>query len=152
MIIQPDMWPQIVFSDEKKLNLDVCAITGVTDPPPFCRRTVCLAGRRMSRRISADLVRDRIHPAGLHGRSAHKKPYLSPNDHWLRVLHAKRFGRMTAGFWSRVLFCDKACVGLHGTSGLVSVWRRPHEAFSLKCVVPTPEWLDIAQRLCPDKT
>ncbi|KAE9046276.1 hypothetical protein PR001_g4635 [Phytophthora rubi] len=42
-----------------------------------------------------------------------------------------------SGFWSRVLFCDEACVEFHGTSGRVSVWRRTHEAFSPKCVIPT---------------
>ncbi|KAG3017322.1 hypothetical protein PC128_g3755 [Phytophthora cactorum] len=91
----------------------------------------------IKRRISRDLIRDRIHEAGLSGRSARKKPYLNPKHRRKRFAYAKKFKNQTAGFWKRVLFTDEASVELHGTSGRVSVWRRPHEAFDAKCIKPT---------------
>ncbi|KAG6954228.1 hypothetical protein JG687_00011914 [Phytophthora cactorum] len=67
--------------------------------------------------ISRDLIRDRIHAAGLHERSPRKKPFLSAKHRRQRLAYAKRFGAMNSGFWSRVLFCDEACVELHGKTG-----------------------------------
>ncbi|KAG2907710.1 hypothetical protein PC119_g10152 [Phytophthora cactorum] len=58
--------------------------------------------KEIGRPVSSDVVRDRIHEAGLHGRSARKKPYLSPKHHRLRRIYAKSFDKMTHHFWKRV--------------------------------------------------
>eukprot|EP00644_Phytophthora_capsici_P015147 jgi/Phyca11/128400/e_gw1.75.31.1 len=87
--------------------------------------------------ISSQTIRNRIHTTGLNGRSARKKPFLSRRHRRLRLAYAKRFHNMKPDWWSRVLFSDEASVELHGTSGRVSVWRRPHEAFDPRCVVST---------------
>ncbi|KAK1943198.1 Transposable element Tcb1 transposase [Phytophthora citrophthora] len=44
---------------------------------------------------------------------------------------------MTPFWWRRVMYSDEACIEMHGTSGRVSVWRRPHEALDPSCVKPT---------------
>ncbi|KAE8982184.1 hypothetical protein PR003_g10710 [Phytophthora rubi] len=87
--------------------------------------------------VSSTLVRERVRGAGLHGRSARKKPFLSRRHRQLRAAYAKRFDNMASEWWSRMLFSDEASVELHGTSGRVSVWRRADEAFDQRCVVPT---------------
>ncbi|KAG2924927.1 hypothetical protein PC119_g13963 [Phytophthora cactorum] len=56
----------------------------------------------------SDLIRDRIHEAGLDGTSARKKPYLNPNHRRKRFAYANKFKNQTAGFWKRVLFTDEA--------------------------------------------
>jgi transposase len=94
-------------------------------------------GAEIGRKVSKWTIRSRIHAAGLNGRSARKKPFLSKKHRRARLLYAKKYGHLTAEDWDDVLFTDEAKVELHGTTGRVSVWRRTHEAFSSKCVLPT---------------
>ncbi|KAG2840392.1 hypothetical protein PC114_g5232 [Phytophthora cactorum] len=91
---------------------------------------------RHDRRIVREVEKNRF-VTGLNGRSARKKPYLNPKHRRKRFAYAKKFKNQTAGFWKRVLFTDEASVELHGTSGRVSVWRRPHGAFDAKCIKAT---------------
>jgi len=93
--------------------------------------------KEINKSVSEQAIRNRINSAGLNGRSARKKPFLSRRHRRLRLEYAKRFDNMQPSWWSRVLFSDEASVELHGTSGRVSVWRRPHEAFDARCVIPT---------------
>ncbi|KAE9016525.1 hypothetical protein PR002_g13632 [Phytophthora rubi] len=87
--------------------------------------------------VSLQVVRNRLNAVGLNGRSARKKPYLSNKHRKQRLAYAKRLAHLEKDDWANVLFTDEASVELHGTSGRVSVWRRTHEAFHEKCVVPT---------------
>ncbi|KAE9187998.1 hypothetical protein PF005_g20235 [Phytophthora fragariae] len=100
-------------------------------------RLAAEVSKEIGKEVSSDLIRDRIHEAGLFGRSARKKPFLSAKHRRQRLKYAKCFDNMQPEWWSRVLFSDEASVELHGTSGRVSVWRRPHEAFDPRCVIST---------------
>nr|CCA27456.1 Tc1like transporase putative [Albugo laibachii Nc14] len=73
------------------------------------------------------------------GRSARKKPYLKKDQKRKRLAYAKKLLNkfVDAKDWECVLYTDESSVQLHGTSGNVSVWRRPNEAFHEKCTVPT---------------
>ncbi|KAE9322548.1 hypothetical protein PF008_g17568 [Phytophthora fragariae] len=87
--------------------------------------------------ITPQVVRNRLNESGLNGRSARKKPYLSKKHRQQRLAYAKRLAHFEEEDWETVIFTDEASVELHGTTGRVSVWRRTHEAFHEKCVVPT---------------
>ncbi|KAG3112312.1 hypothetical protein PI125_g8334 [Phytophthora idaei] len=87
--------------------------------------------------VSPEVVRARVRAAGLRGRSARKKPFLSRKHRRQRLRHAQKFLDWPEEKWRTVFFSDEASVELHGTSGRVSVCRRPHEAFDDKYVLPT---------------
>lgn len=89
--------------------------------------------------VHPQTVRNRIIDAGLNGRSARKTPFLTKQHRAKRLVYAKKLQRRFAepDDWKHVLFTDEASVQLHGNTGKVSVWRRPHEAFQEKCTVPT---------------
>lgn len=89
--------------------------------------------------VHPQTVRNRIIDAGMNGRSARKTPYLTKQHKAKRLVYAKKLLRKFAEpeDWQRILYTDEASVQLHGSTGKVSVWRRPHEAFEEKCTVPT---------------
>nr|CCA18865.1 PREDICTED: similar to predicted protein putative [Albugo laibachii Nc14] len=89
--------------------------------------------------VCPQTIRNRIKEAVLNGRSARKKPYHKKDQKRKRLAYAKKLpdNFVDAKDWESVLYTDEASVQLHGNSGNVSVWRRPHEAFHEKCTVPT---------------
>lgn len=89
--------------------------------------------------VTASTVRNRLKAVGFNGRSARKKPYLSKTHKQKRLAYAKRLlaELPREQDWKDVLFTDEASVQLNGSTGMVKVWRKPHEAFDEKCTVPT---------------
>ncbi|EGZ27076.1 hypothetical protein PHYSODRAFT_320926 [Phytophthora sojae] len=98
---------------------------------------VAVVSKDAGRVVSPQVVRNRLNAVGLDGRSARKKPYLSKKHRKQCLVYTKRLAHLEKDDWANVLFTDEAPVELHDTSGRVSVWRRTHEAFYEKCVVPT---------------
>ncbi|OWZ00936.1 hypothetical protein PHMEG_00027772 [Phytophthora megakarya] len=93
---------------------------------------------KMDRRVVRVVKANRfISEATLAAFVARKKTYLSRIHMKKRLAYAKKYKDMTADAWEKVLFTDEGMVEMHGKSGYVSVWRRTHEAFNPKCVLPT---------------
>ncbi|KAG2877018.1 hypothetical protein PC129_g20829 [Phytophthora cactorum] len=79
--------------------------------------------------VSPEVVRARVRAAGLHGRSARKKPFLSRKHRRQRLRYAQKFLDWPEKKWRTVLFSDEASVELHGTAGTSgwykwSLWRQ----------------------------
>ncbi|GMF21887.1 unnamed protein product [Phytophthora fragariaefolia] len=100
-------------------------------------RSAAEVQKDIGRKVSKWTIRSRIHAAGFNGRSARKKPYLSKKHRLARQAYAKKYCELSAEQWEDVFFTDEARLELHGTTGRVSVWRRRHESFSTKRVLPT---------------
>ncbi|KAF0705077.1 hypothetical protein AaE_014664 [Aphanomyces astaci] len=87
--------------------------------------------------ISRTTIRNRITAAGLNGRAARKKPFLSKLNRKKRLAFAKKYQTWTPEEWEKVLFTDESPFNLTGSCGRVYVWRKPGEEFLDACVVPT---------------
>lgn len=79
--------------------------------------------------LSPSTIRNRLHEAGLNGRSARKKPYLSKKHREQRRAYARKLLKLSESDWQKMMFSDEASVQLHGATGRVWVWRKVDEAF-----------------------
>lgn len=87
--------------------------------------------------VSPSLVRSRLHDAGLRGRAARKKPYLTARHRKARLAYACDCLKFSENDWKQVVFSDESTVELTGNAGRVFVWRKPGEEFAEECTVPT---------------
>lgn len=87
--------------------------------------------------LSPSTIRNRLHAAGLKGRAARKKPYLTKKHKAARTKYADDCLKFTPAEWQRVVFSDESSVWMTGSAGRVFVWRSPGEEFNEECTVPT---------------
>lgn len=87
--------------------------------------------------VSPQTIRNRLHDAGLHGRAARKKPYLTKQHRAQRLKYANDCLKFTPDDWKRVIFSDESSVWLTGSAGRIYVWREPGEEFKEGYTVPT---------------
>jgi transposase len=87
--------------------------------------------------VSPQLIRNRLHEAGYHGRVARKKPWISPQNKKARLQWARTYQDKPQTFWNRVLWSDESKFNLFQSDGMVRVWRKPSEAYKKQCLQPT---------------
>lgn len=73
----------------------------------------------------------------LHGRTARKKPLISPVNKKKRLVFAKKFIQEPATFWNNVLFSDESKFCIFGIKGRKLVWRKSGTAFDVQNLAPT---------------
>jgi transposase len=87
--------------------------------------------------ISAQTVRNTLKRAGLNGRIARKKPFLSPRHKKLRLDFATAFCAVPLDEWNDILFCDESKFNVSGSDGRFYVWRKAGEEFKEECLQGT---------------
>lgn len=88
-------------------------------------------------KCSATTVRRVLHKAGLHGRIARKKPFVSAKNKKNRLEYAHAYYTKDYEFWKNVIFVDESKFNLFGSDGRVNVWRKPNEELDPKHLRPT---------------
>jgi len=74
---------------------------------------------------------------GFRNRIAHKKFYLSIDHRAKRLAFAKEYRHWTESDWENVIWTNESSFELGKTSRQIRVWRKVHDAYESKCLVPT---------------
>lgn len=87
--------------------------------------------------ISPKTTRRHLKTMGYNGRTARRKPMLTPKNianrnNWAMEMHQKQ-----ASFWNGVIFSDECRFSQFSDNGRTWIWRRPEQEFSLKHLQPT---------------
>ncbi|GBM82504.1 hypothetical protein AVEN_15506-1 [Araneus ventricosus] len=77
--------------------------------------------------ISPETVRRVLRAAGLNGRSARRKFFVSAKNRKLMFSFAKSMLNKPEAYWNNVLFADKSKYNIFGSDGRIMVWRRKNE-------------------------
>lgn len=88
--------------------------------------------RRCGVKVSDRTVQRTLNKAGLHGRTARNKPYISPANKQKRLAFALEHVDKDQEYWNRVLFTDESKFNISASDGKVTVWRRVGEEFQQK--------------------
>jgi hypothetical protein len=83
---------------------------------------------------SKQVIRDRLHFVGLHGRRKTKKPRRLNRHKVDRLAFAREHLRWNRRQWGKVLFTDECRVCLKWVDGRVRVWRARGEELEDSCV------------------
>jgi len=89
------------------------------------------------KKVCAQTIRNCLHKAGLHGRVARRKPYISAINKKKRLEFAKLHVNQPDSFWENVIFSDESKFNIFGHDGPSKVWRKPNEALKEKNLIPT---------------
>lgn len=95
------------------------------------------ASGKFGKRLHPSTVRRILMRAGLYGRVAKKKPFISPKNRRVRVNFAKAHRHWTYADWSRILWSDEKKFNLKGSDGRVYVRRRKGEEYKPECMQGT---------------
>ncbi|DAZ95367.1 TPA: hypothetical protein N0F65_002161 [Lagenidium giganteum] len=87
--------------------------------------------------VSTEAVRQILHRAGLNGRAARKKPFISRVNKKKRLTYAMELKDWTLSQWKNVLFTGESKFNVGTSDGHVYVWRRVGEELNSQCLVPT---------------
>ena len=87
--------------------------------------------------VSTSTIRKRLLRSGLRGCKAKKKPKVSEKQRKARIAWAKEHLNLTSENWDKVIFSDESTFTIQNHVGNNIVRRRPHEAFSPQCILPT---------------
>ena len=87
--------------------------------------------------MSTSTIRKRLLRSGLRGCKAKKKPKVSEKQRKARIAWAKEHLNWTSEDWDKVIFSDESTFTIQNHAGNNFVRRRPHEAFSPQCILPT---------------
>ncbi|GBN19544.1 Transposable element Tc1 transposase [Araneus ventricosus] len=92
---------------------------------------------KFSTSISHETVRRVLRTAGLNGRSACRKFFVSAKNRKLRLSFAKSMLNKPEAYWNNVLFVDESKFNIFGSNGRIMVWRRKNEELNPKNLVGT---------------
>ncbi|GBN52640.1 Transposable element Tc1 transposase [Araneus ventricosus] len=90
--------------------------------------------------ILPETVRRVLRVAGLNGRSARRKFFVSAKNRKLRLSFAKSMLNKPETYWNNVLFADKSKFYIFGSDGRIMVWRRKNEELNPKNLVGTVKY------------
>ncbi|GBM30235.1 Transposable element Tc1 transposase [Araneus ventricosus] len=90
--------------------------------------------------ISPGTARRVLRVAGLNGRSAHRKFFVSAKNGKLRLSFSKLMFNKPEMYWNNVLFSDESKFNIFGSDGSVMVWRRKNEELNPKDLVGTVKY------------
>ena len=82
-------------------------------------------------------MRNRLKNAGLHGRVARKRSYISPINRSKRTEFAKQYQDQPWEFWKTVIWSDESKFELLSNKRRQTVWRKNGTAFDIKHITPT---------------
>ncbi|GBM92328.1 hypothetical protein AVEN_136372-1 [Araneus ventricosus] len=82
---------------------------------------------KFSSSITPETVRRVLRAAGLNGRSARRKFFVSAQNRKLRLSFAKSMLNKPETYWNNVLFADESKFNIFGSDGRIMVWRRKNE-------------------------
>ena len=88
-------------------------------------------------KVSTLTIRKRLLQSGLRGCKAKKKPKVSEKQRKARIAWAKEHLNWTSEDWDKVIFSDESTFTIQNHAGNNFVRKRPHEAFSPQCILPT---------------
>lgn len=86
---------------------------------------------------NTETVRRVLRRAGLNGRIARKKPFISKKNKHIRLTFAHNYVMKDISFWNNVLFTDESKFNLFGSDGRVNVWRKTNEEMLPQHLRPT---------------
>ncbi|GBN21028.1 Transposable element Tc1 transposase [Araneus ventricosus] len=87
---------------------------------------------KFSTSILPETVRRVLGTAGLNGRSARRKFFVSVKNRKLRLSFAKSMLNNLETYWNNVLFVDESKFNIFGSDGRIMVWRRKNEELNPK--------------------
>lgn len=89
------------------------------------------------REISPDIVRNTLYRNGFHARKPIKKPLLTRNHRQRRLTFARDHVTKSLDFWKKIIFSDETPFVIFPTKSGQWTWRRPHEEFQPRNIIPT---------------
>ena len=90
--------------------------------------------RRYGRRVSDQLIRNRLHAANLRARKPAKKPKMTALHRLARLRFCRQHRQWNLNQWRNVMFSDESRFCLRSLDGRVKVWRRRGERFADCCI------------------
>jgi transposase len=87
--------------------------------------------------ISETTIRYRIREKGFFGGIARKRPAISPSNAAKRLAFAKKYIRMPAFFWKKILWSDESKFELINSKRRFRVWKKRGEGLNNENVSPT---------------
>jgi transposase len=93
--------------------------------------------KELKRPITSRIVKLTLRRNGFRARKAPKKPRLTKNQRQARLNFAREYVDKPIGFWKRVIFSDESSFPIFSTACGHWVWRRPHERYEPRSVIPT---------------
>lgn len=91
----------------------------------------------IGKHVTAQTIRNVLHEAGLNGRTARRKPYISKVNRRKRLAYAKEHVNDGHDFWKKVVFTDESKFNLFKSDGRVTVWRKRNCELDEKNITPT---------------
>jgi len=89
-----------------------------------------------SKKIGLNTIRRHLHEIGFHGRVGVRKPLVTKKNQVKRLNWAKERQKWDDE-WSDIIWSDESKFELFRGDGRRWVWRRPHEKYDVKCLIPT---------------
>ncbi|OXA47906.1 Transposable element Tcb2 transposase [Folsomia candida] len=87
--------------------------------------------------VTPQTIRNRLNSAGLKGKVAKKKPWISSKNQRKRLAWAREKATWSIDDWKKVLFSDETKILLFGSDGITRVWRKPKEGLKKENLRPT---------------
>ncbi|GBO16793.1 Transposable element Tc1 transposase [Araneus ventricosus] len=112
----------------------------VKNPRLIALKVFAEFSEKFSTSISSETVRLVLRAAGLNGRSASRKCFVSARNRKLRLSYAKSMLNKPETYWNNVLFADEIKFNIFGSVGRIMVWRRKNEELNPKNLVGTVKY------------
>lgn len=87
--------------------------------------------------ICAETARKVLRKAGYHGRTAHRKPFISHVNRQKRIEVARSFINKPPEFWKHVIFSDESKFCIFVIKGRQIMWRKAGTALEKQNLVGT---------------
>lgn len=82
--------------------------------------------------VCPQTIRNILHSAGIYGRSARRKPFISETNREKRLGFARTYVNKPIEFWKQVIFSDESKFNIMTTDGKRFVWRKPNTELEAK--------------------
>lgn len=89
-----------------------------------------------SKNVCVNTLRSHLHENGLYGRVGVRKPLVTKKNQIKRLSWAKE-RQEWRNEWDNIIWSDESKFELFRGDGRRFVWRRPHEKYDVKCLIPT---------------
>lgn len=107
------------------------------DPLLSAPKIVSEVMQEWNKKVGSETVRRVLRKAGLNGRVARKKPFVSKVNKKKRLQFARQYSVKPPEYWEDVIFADESKYNVFASDGRRMVWREPNTALKPRNLKPT---------------